>query len=561
MPDVTFLPANVSARIDVGDTILDAARKAAVTLESPCNGSGKCGKCKVRLKDRAQAADVNARHGLPQDERKPRIVLACQTLVQQDMIVELLTAEQKESVRILEEGVSAWIKLDPFIRKDFVEQEGRTLVYGGRGLLGVEEGDARASVYGVVVDIGTTTLVATLVDLNNGLELASSSALNPQSLHGQDVLSRIKLASTRDGLSLLYTLFIDEVHRMIGELVAAPGIDTENIYEVVYSGNTCMLHLATNTDPAPLGRYPYTPAISGSSVLAAADHPGLDIARFGVIYLPPIISGFVGADITSGVLATRLHEKKGTTLFIDIGTNGEMVIARDGRLTASSTAAGPAFEGMNITFGMRAGDGAVESFEVDDSASVRIDTIGGSEPRGICGSGLLDVVAQLVTYGVIDGSGRLVSLNHGSVPDALQRRLTARRGKLTFSLSDTVYLSQGDVRQVQLAKGAIRTGIEFLLRHAGIGPADVDEVLIAGAFGYHLKEKNLTAIGLLPREFEGKITFVGNTSRTGGMAFLLNRSSRREIEEVVKNVETIELANYKDFDRTFVNFLNFREGR
>ncbi len=164
-----------------------------------------------------------------------------------------------------------------------------------------------------------------------------------------------------------------------------------------------------------------------------------------------------------------------------------------------------------------------------------------------------------MTHGVIDGNGRLVSRNHGSVPDSLQKRLTRRQEKLAFSLSDSVWLSQGDVRQVQLAKGAIRTGIEFLLRHSGVGPADVDEVLIAGAFGYHLKEKNLIAIGLLPRAFEGKITFVGNTSRTGGKAFLLNRSSRHKIAEVVKNVETIELANYKDFDRTFVNFLRFQE--
>jgi uncharacterized 2Fe-2S/4Fe-4S cluster protein (DUF4445 family) len=212
---------------------------------------------------------------------------------------------------------------------------------------------------------------------------------------------------------------------------------------------------------------------------------------------------------------------------------------------------------MNITCGMRAGNGAIESFEVDGEGSVRIETIGNIQPTGICGSGLLDIAAELVANGAVDKNGRLVNLNHGSLPRCLGERLVHKQGKLVFSLSESVYLTQGDIRQVQLAKGAIRTGIEFLLRHAGVGPAAVDRVLIAGAFGYHLRERNLIVTGLLPAEFEGKIEFVGNTSRTGGIAFLLNQTYRGEIEKVVRQIETIELANYKDFDRTFVNFLRF----
>jgi len=557
MAKATFLPDGITAECEAGQTILEAARIAGVVIESPCNGTGTCGKCKVRLKDHASAAGIEEQSGLSEDEKGSGIVLACRTRLYGDAIVEMLHQAERESMRVLEKGASALIEHNPFIKKEFLPGQQRTAVHAGAYLLGMERGDTRGSAYGVVVDIGTTTLVATLVDLNDGREVASASGLNPQSIHGQDVLSRIKLASTKEGLSLLYRLFVTEADRLIGELTEDAGIGRKNIYEVVYSGNTCMLHLATRTDPSGLGRYPYTPALSGSDYLSASDHPGLHIAAFGIIYLPPIISGFVGADIASGVLATRLHEKKGVTLFIDIGTNGEMVIAKDGRLTASSTAAGPAFEGMNIACGMRAANGAIESFEVDGSGSVRIKTIGDAQPAGICGSGLLDVTAQLVVGGVIDKSGRLVNRNHGAVPRSLQERLVQTQGKLGFALSEAVYLSQGDIRQVQLAKGAIRTGIEFLLRHLAAGPSAVDRVLIAGAFGYHLREKNLIAIGLLPADFEGKIEFVGNTSRTGGIAFLLNQSYGGEIEKVVRHIETIELANYKDFDRTFVNFLRF----
>jgi len=558
MPRVFFLPSHVSVDVEPGETILDAARKAAITLESPCDGTGTCGKCKVTLPGRnIEALPVDGTGKVSAEEQAAGVVLACQTRVWGETIVEIAAEWQNKSVKVLETGVSAAIEVDPFVRKAFLAATRTTAVYGGLRLLGCEAGDTRERLFGAVIDIGTTTLVATLVDLNDGREVATASALNPQTLHGQDVLSRIRLASEKDGLALLYNLFIMEADRLIGEICAQAGADRRNIYEIVYSGNTAMLHLATNTDPSHLGRYPYTPALRGGHYLGIPHEGGLHIAGHGVIYLPPIISGFVGADITSGVLATRLHERKGITLFIDIGTNGEMVIARDGFLTASSTAAGPAFEGMNITFGMRAGDGAIESFEVNGGGEPAIGGIGGGPWTGICGSGLLDVVGELVAHHVIDGSGRLAHPNHGSLARALGQRLVLRSGKPVFRLSDTIYLSQGDVRQVQLAKGAIRTGIEYLLRHTGVGPAEVDEVLIAGAFGFHLREKNLLAIGLLPEPFRGKVNFVGNTSKTGGVAFLLNKGYRAEMEKVVEAVQTIELANYKDFDRTFVNFLRF----
>ena len=267
------------------------------------------------------------------------------------------------------------------------------------------------------------------------------------------------------------------------------GISTDRIYEVVYSGNTCMLHLALKMDPHTLGRYPYTPALWGDRYVGARGE-GLEVAAPAMLYLPPIVSGFVGADITSGIIATRLHERKGVTLFIDIGTNGEMVLATDGLLSAASTAAGPAFEGMNVTCGMRAGNGAIELFEVGAGGAVVMRTVGNTEPRGICGSGLLDIVGELLSQGVISREGRLAHHRDAAhIPRPLRERLVEKDGRRVFSLTDSVYLSQKDIRQVQLAKGAIRTGIESLLRHAGLAASDVDEVLVAGAFGCRVRER------------------------------------------------------------------------
>ncbi|GAE86775.1 electron transfer protein [Acetivibrio straminisolvens JCM 21531] len=238
------------------------------------------------------------------------------------------------------------------IKKEYFAYENMTRVFAGKKELGVEVGDTREENYGAVVDIGTTTLVVSLVNLNDGMEVGTSSTLNPQAVHAQDVLSRIKFSSDEEGLKIMYSELIHEINRMIGKIAVGAGVKRKNIYEIVFSGNTCMLHLASNANPAALGKYPYTPKINGSVYLNALQH-NIDISPFAVIYLPPIISAYVGADIVSGVLASQLHKKEGITLFVDIGTNGEMVIASHGNLSATSTAAGPAFEGMNIACGMR----------------------------------------------------------------------------------------------------------------------------------------------------------------------------------------------------------------
>lgn len=555
MVQIYFKEQDKTAVVPEGTTILNAARKVGVVVESPCDGIGTCGKCKVKITDRDKKNIVceEGRHRLKEEEIREGYVLSCQTKVYEDIeVIIASTAAQNKSLKILSEGQSFSYEIKRYITKQFDGQ--KTLVYGGETLLGEESGDTTKDIYGLSVDIGTTTVVTALINMLTGEEITSVSALNPQSLHAQDVLTRIKFASSPEGLATMYNGITDELNRMIQEVAAEAGIRTENIYEVIYSGNTTMIHLATNVDPTSLGKYPYTPQIRGGNDIPA---DMLNISPFGLIYLPPIISTYVGPDITSGVLASQLEKKKGTTLFIDIGTNGEMVIAKDGSLSATSTAAGPAFEGMNITYGMRAGKGALELFEIDDDGNISTHTIGDGKATGICGSGLLDIVGELVKTGVIGPNGKIIAPEKGNYPEKLKKNVVELDGKPAFQVAEDVYLTQKDIRQVQLAKGAVRAGIEALLLSQNVRAEDVDLVEIAGSFGYHLRAKSLINLGLLPKEFAGKVTFVGNTSKSGGKAFLLNTDLRRYMESLVGKIESVELSNRDGFDKIFLNALNF----
>lgn len=557
MPKVHFLPSGSVVTVEAGTTILTAARSGGVVIEAPCNGAGTCGKCRVLLDSESVHHVIHrGNHHLSRREENAGYVLACAAEVTADVMVQVPEKTFERSLKITSHGKKGCVTLAPLITKEYTGRERVTSVFAGGELLGVEEGNSAAEAYGVAVDIGTTTLVVSLVSLADGRELATASALNPQSVHAQDVLSRIRFAADVDGLEEMRRGVIDEINLLVREVASRVGIRQELIYEMVFSGNTCMLHLAAGVDPAPLGRFPYTPSLNGGEYREAAAL-GLSISPFGIVYLPPIISAYVGADITSGILATQLPEENGTVLFVDIGTNGEMAIVRDERLWVTSTAAGPAFEGMNITFGMRAGEGAIERFVVAGDGEVAITAIGGGVATGICGSGLLDIVGELVTAGIIGANGRLVSPEKPGIPATLKERLVQRDGKTVFVLTDDVWLTQKDIRQVQLAKGAIRAGIDLLLRDIGIAASDVGKVLIAGSFGYHLRVESLIAIGLLPPEFAGRIEFVGNTSKTGGETFLLNRDARREMERLVGEVKVVELANCADFDKVFVSALPF----
>jgi len=556
MHTVTFQPSGISARVSDGTTILDAARGAGIIIESPCSGEGTCGKCRVKVPTDADIRIKKGNSPIAEKLKKSGYVLSCGAEINGDLVVEIPEISGKRDLKIVSHGKPFNSGLDSFIKKKYIEEEDRTYIYAGDNLIGSDIGDSSDKLFGLAVDIGTTTLVVSLVDLVTGIEIDSVSTLNPQALIAQDVLSRIKFASSDEGLLKMNEILISELNRMITVLTDTNIIEKEYIYEAVLSGNTCMLHLAVNENPASLGKYPYTPAIAGGYELRPTEH-GLELSSAGHVYIPSIISAFVGGDITSGILVSGLKERPGKTLFVDIGTNGEIVLAVNGEMYATSTAAGPAFEGMNITSGMRAENGAIEYFRINENGEVAIDVIGGSEAVGICGSGLIDIVSELVRCRLVNSSGRFLNGDDESAHADLRSRFIEHDGKRAFKISEKVFITQNDIRQVQLAKGSIRAGIELLLERTGYKAGDVENVLIAGSFGFHLKPESLVGIGLLPAEFSGKIEFLGNTSKTGGQSFLVNCRHRESMEQIVKDIKVIELSECDNFQKVFTRSLGF----
>ncbi len=552
MHRVHFLPHDKTALVPDGTTLLEAARRADVLIEAPCNGAGHCGKCLVRT-PREDLAHLETDVSPQNPDEATSAVLACHAVIRGD--VRITVPERTEQgVVVMDRGQYHTVASLPYVYKQYDEATGTTSVRADGRLLAKEEGNTERLCAGIVFDIGTTTLVAVLMDLATGRELAVASALNPQCLHAQDVLSRIRFAAVDNGLSRLQQDVIGALNGLIGEVTGSAGILPEYVYEAVFSGNSCMLHLAAGVDPAPLGRLPFTSTIRGHDHILAREI-NLNISHHGLVYLPRVISAYVGADISAGILAADLAALPGVSLFIDIGTNGELALAVDGEIITSATAAGPAFEGMNITCGMRAANGAIERVAISADGELSYETIAGEEARGICGSGLMDLVAELISSRVITPSGRFARVDQ--LTPQLAHRLEGEGNVRLFRVSDRVTLSQKDVRQVQLAKGAIRAGLDLLLKRAGVSPDRVDRVLIAGSFGYHLKESSLLALGLLPAETAGKVTFLGNTARGGGEMLLLNSQLRERLDKLVDGISSVELAADPHFERVFVEAMAF----
>jgi uncharacterized 2Fe-2S/4Fe-4S cluster protein (DUF4445 family) len=473
------------------------------------------------------------------------LVLACDARVRADIAATIPDRGDK-NLAIVDHGLATARSLAPHIA--VVHAPDGCTVWAGQELIASTL--SAVANFGIAVDIGTTTLVVALVDLESGDELAVASALNPQTAYGHDVLSRIHFAAEPDGLSTMQRALVDGLNILIRQVCQRAGVDTGHIHEAVLGGNTCMLHIAAAVDPAPLGRAPYRPSLTGGNHLRAAEL-GLGIAAHGLVYLPPLVSGFVGADITAGILATDLHRSRQTALLLDIGTNGEMVLAHAGELWATSTAAGPAFEGVNIACGMRAATGAVDAVIASDGGWT-LHTIGDVSAIGICGSGLIDLVSCLVKNGTIGKNGRFATKAAPPVGN-----WDESEGRCLLRLSNGVVLTQKDVRQVQLAKAAIRTGLDSLLAQAKVRTQDVERVLVAGSFGYHLRPDSLAGSGLLPASLAAKVEAVGNTCKAGAITLLTNDDTRRELKAAAGRVRSIELANDAAFGRRFVEQMTF----
>ena len=606
---VTFEPWQRSVYVLPGTTVLEAAARAGLTVETPCGGAGVCGKCRVQITTGARQPAEPDRNAFSADELGAGWRLGCQTAIRDEAVVMIPESSLFGAThQILTESKGGdEVELMPAVRKVFVElaapslqddapdlyrlerQVGRfkadlallrrlpavmrsvgfkgTAVLADHHLIDFEPGDTTGSCYGLAFDVGTTTVAGVLLDLHEGRELAVASQINPQVSYGDDVLSRIQRAGAGPtSLDELRGAVLGAVARMIDTMCAEAAVDRANIYEIVFAGNTTMEHLLCGVDPSQLGHVPFVPAYARGLDISAAE-VGVEIHPAGRAYVFPVIGGFVGGDTVAGLLATGLADRDGAVLMVDIGTNGEIVLASEGRLWAASTAAGPAFEGARISCGMRACEGAIEKVLFDED--VHLGVIGDAAPTGLCGSGLIDLAAELLRCGIVSRQGRLLSGRElpGDLPESLRRRVVAdEAGGVSFVLAGgeadgpPIALTQKDVREVQLATGAIRAGINILLRNAGLAGGDLSRVLIAGGFGSFIRRSRAQRIGLLPGEIEHpRIQYVGNASLSGARWALLSTALRRRAEDLARSTTHVELSMDPNFQTEFADAMIFPE--
>jgi uncharacterized 2Fe-2S/4Fe-4S cluster protein (DUF4445 family) len=555
MPKLTILPFKKEVEIRSEETVMQALRKGGYEIEGPCNGQGICGKCRIRVENPADVPQTPHRRISETEVRDKEIRLACRLIPRGDITVHL-PDDFSVDARILEGEHLGGIELKP-AAVVVSRKNAYWMQYAGEDSeVILQKWGAQFSAKGLAIDVGTTTLVVTLFCLVTGKELSTASSINPQTKFGHDILSRIQKGSTEEGLAEVAGVVRKELNRLVQTACKKSNAMVDEILDVVIGGNTTMLTLAAAINPEPLGRLPFTVDIKGGASYAAKDF-GLDVNPAGRIYVPPIVHAFVGSDITAGVLACGCLEKKKPSLFVDVGTNGEMGINNDGRFIVASTAAGPAFEGMGVSCGIRAVPGAVEAAYFDGE-TIDIKTIDAQPARGICGSGIIDVVAALLKAAVVNPSGRMKTPDQKEgLQASVAERLRLIDDQPVCNIADGVFFNQADIRQLQLAKGAIRTGIDMLMSEANVTAEDLEDITLAGAFGYHLRPDSLATIGLIPEKLARKVRFAGNTSKTGCAMMLIDASLREYLEKEVQSVEHLPLAEKINFQKLFIENLNF----
>ncbi|MBM4036291.1 MAG: DUF4445 domain-containing protein [Planctomycetes bacterium] len=605
---VMFEPEGKAAFVLPGSLALEAAARAGIIIDTPCGGRGTCGKCRVAVRDGCSPVNATERRILKPRDLAAGLRLACQARLLHDTTVTVPDASRFFEQRILTTGVHRATRLCPAVAKRAVRAPEPSLdaprsdadrvldALGGDGLrldlgalrqlpaalratdhhltavlhggdvIALEPGDTAGRLFGVAFDIGTTTVVGSLLDLATGHEAAIAARTNPQVSYGDDVVARITYASEGDGLRELQAKIVECVNDILAELAAKAAVPAEAIYEMTMVGNTTMNHLLLALDPRHVAQIPFPAAVRGAVVVPAADL-GIAIHPCGRLYTMPNIAGFVGGDTVGVILAADLPTRRKPTLAVDIGTNGEMVLGTRQRLVACSTAAGPAFEGARIRFGMRAADGAIEQVRFGDD--VETSTIGDSAPRGLCGSALIDAVAELLRAGILDPSGRLRGPGElpRKLPRALRRRVVpGERGndfilahQAETSLGSPILLTQGDIRQVQLAKGAIRAGIEVLKKQFDVDDAGIDAILLAGGFGNFIRRRNALRIGLLPPVEHERIHFIGNAALVGAKMVLACTGYRAQADAASRETEYLELGGLPDFQHHFAEAMLFPE--
>lgn len=604
---VVFEPDGAGVWVHRGATILEAAERAGLILNTVCGGQGTCGKCAVRL-------------GPAGNE-----VLACQWHVQDNISVYVPTTSRFFEQKILERGIDRQVKVNPCIFKKYInidtaktpavqkalskvcageifeitneaaEQLQRLRDSGQRAgvtavgyscpgseksssqtaawrIISFEPGDTTEVLFGVATDIGTTTVVSKLIDLRNGHCLATAADVNPQTIYGDDVISRIAYAENEEKLYKLQQAIITCLNEQIGRLVkqalrhcsGQADIEAKHIYEIVVAGNTTMNHIFLGFPVSQLGRAPYS-AFSVEAVDRPAKDMHLAINPAGNVHTIENIAGFVGSDTTSVAVAVGIDQSEQETLVVDIGTNGEIILAGKGELYTASCAAGPALEGARVSQGSRAIPGAIETVLIEGD-DLDLGVIGPGSARTICGSGLVDAVAALLDLGVLDSTGRFVQREQleGKLPPAILSRIIEKDGASAFVLArndnnenQPVVLTQKDIREVQLAKAAIRAGIKLLQQKLGVKDSQIKQVLLAGAFGNYIRRESALRIGLLPQVPAERIHFVGNAASSGAEMILLNRQCRTLASQLARKIKYLEIAHEPEFQSVFAEAMTF----
>lgn len=573
---------SVIADTSKGATVYSLLASQGYRLNAPCGGGGRCGKCRVTIANAPEPTEAEKRL-LSREDLEAGVRLACVTTARDGMSIRfeqanawqaniataststeyyfqpLVTAktvtltepglaDQRADLDRLAEALGVdGLTVPVEVLQDLpssLRQHGWTVtaVLRGNTLIGLNP----ERLLGVALDIGTTTLAAYLIDLCTGEEVAVCSALNPQKAWGDDVITRADYAKA-GGLEALQGALAGEIDAMIGRLCLDAGVCRQNVVHAVVAGNTVMMHLFAGVSPEHIAQAPFVPAFASAMELPAAAL-GLQIYRHAVVSLLPCVAGYIGADTVAGLLAAGMNEHSEPTLLIDIGTNGEIALAAGGRLYACSAAAGPAFEGAHIRCGMGGVAGAINTVTVD--GGIRFTTIGGRRPKGICGSGLLDLVAGLLDAGAIDDTGRL---NRDGAP----HWITMDSEGVVIDGPSGIMLTSRDIREVQLAKGAVAAGIEVLLAEAGLCAEDVRQVYLAGGFGSYLDRRSAARIGLIPPVLEGRVAAIGNSAGAGAKAVLLSAVALEEAVWLAKSTRYVELSARADFQQAFMEKMLF----
>jgi uncharacterized 2Fe-2S/4Fe-4S cluster protein (DUF4445 family) len=599
-----FLPDGAEVRVPSGTPVFDAASWNGIAIDSTCGGHGTCKKCKVHvLSGEMPVSNVDPR-AFTADELRDGWRLACRAQARGDLVVEVPPLQTRPKAALV--GVGRHVILRPSVQKRHLVLEEPTLedqrpdlqrvldalddlepyasldvlrdlggvlrkahfdvtaVVCDEELIGLEPGDTTARRFAIAYDLGTTTVVATLLDLDSGQPLAVRSMLNRQQPFGADVITRISATMMDDtALGALRDRAHETMAELTDEVCVEAGVAAGEVYEITVCGNVTMMQLALGIDPEPLSMAPF--------VVATHDFPPTKAADFGVALHPrapafvfPSLGAYVGGDIVAGMLATGLTRDRRLRLFIDVGTNSEIALGSVDRVLATAAPAGPAFEAAQIRCGMRAAEGAIEGVQIRDDA-LTLDVIGDTEPVGMCGSGLVDAVAELAHSGLLDHSGRFIPDEDAAerLP-SLSERLTKIGEERVFVLhwrgddpSASVFLSQRDVRELQFAKASIATGWQILLRELGVEPSDISQVLLAGSFGAYLTPLSAVRIGLVPKLALPRIVSAGNVAGEGAKIAALSLRERAEAESITREVEYVELSGRADFNDLFIDQLAF----